>query len=56
MSAASTGQVDLPSLGGRQVGRPVSPRWIYLHLVEEYARHNGHADLARERLDGVTGI
>jgi hypothetical protein len=30
-------------------------RWIYLHLIEEYARHNGHADLLRERIDGVTG-
>jgi Protein of unknown function (DUF664) len=36
-------------------GRPVSLRWIYLHMIEEYARHNGHADLLRERLDGVTG-
>ena len=30
-------------------------RWIYLHMIEEYARHNGHADLIRERIDGVTG-
>jgi uncharacterized damage-inducible protein DinB len=30
-------------------------RWIYLHMIEEYARHNGHADLLRERIDGVTG-
>ncbi|MGH3319365.1 MAG: DinB family protein [Streptosporangiaceae bacterium] len=30
-------------------------RWIYLHMIEEYARHNGHADLIRERVDGVTG-
>jgi uncharacterized damage-inducible protein DinB len=30
-------------------------RWVYLHLIEEYARHNGHADLLRERIDGVTG-
>ncbi len=30
-------------------------RWIYLHMIEEYARHNGHADILRERLDGVTG-
>ncbi len=32
-----------------------SLRWILLHLVEEYARHNGHADLIREAIDGVTG-
>jgi hypothetical protein len=31
-------------------------RWIYMHMVEEYARHNGHADLLRERIDGATGV
>lgn len=30
-------------------------RWVYTHMVEEYARHNGHADLLRERIDGATG-
>lgn len=30
-------------------------RWVYVHLIEEYARHNGHADLLRERIDGATG-
>jgi len=30
-------------------------RWIYVHMIEEYARHNGHADLLRELLDGATG-
>jgi len=30
-------------------------RWVYLHMIEEYARHNGHADLLRERIDGETG-
>jgi Protein of unknown function (DUF664) len=33
----------------------VSLRWIYVHMIEEYARHNGHADLLRERIDGATG-
>jgi Protein of unknown function (DUF664) len=33
----------------------VSLRWVMTHLIEEYARHNGHADLIRERLDGSTG-
>ncbi|MGI8434623.1 MAG: DinB family protein [Nocardioidaceae bacterium] len=28
-------------------------RWVFVHLIAEYARHNGHADLLRERLDGV---
>jgi hypothetical protein len=36
-------------------GEPVSLRWIFQHMVEEYARHNGHADLLRERIDGATG-
>jgi adenylylsulfate kinase-like enzyme len=30
-------------------------RWVLVHMIEEYARHNGHADLLRERLDGSTG-
>jgi hypothetical protein len=29
---------------------------VYLHMIEEYARHNGHADLLRERIDVVTGV
>ena len=33
----------------------VSLRCIYLHLIEEYARHNGHADMLREQIDGATG-
>lgn len=36
-------------------GRTLNLRWIYVHMIEEYARHNGHADLLRERIDGVTG-
>jgi Protein of unknown function (DUF664) len=36
-------------------GRTFSLRWVYLHMIEEYARHNGHADLLREAVDGVTG-
>ncbi|RWA15512.1 hypothetical protein MBRU_10705 [Mycolicibacterium brumae DSM 44177] len=34
----------------------VSLRWIYLHMIAEYARHCGHADLIRERIDGATGV
>jgi hypothetical protein len=30
-------------------------RWILVHMIEEYARHAGHADLLRQRLDGTTG-
>ena len=36
-------------------GRQRNLRWIVTHLIEEYARHNGHADLIREALDGATG-
>jgi uncharacterized damage-inducible protein DinB len=36
-------------------GEPVTLRWILVHLIEETARHNGHIDILREMLDGVTG-
>jgi uncharacterized damage-inducible protein DinB len=36
-------------------GRAPSLRWILVHMIEEYARHNGHADLLRESVDGSTG-
>ncbi|MCM0638776.1 DinB family protein [Cellulomonas wangsupingiae] len=39
----------------RLTGEPVSLRWILVHMIEEYARHNGHADLLREAVDGTTG-
>ena len=34
---------------------PVTLRWILTHMIEEYARHNGHADLLREAIDGSIG-
>ncbi len=40
---------------GLREGQPCSLRWIYVHMIEEYARHNGHADLIREMLDGAVG-
>ncbi|MBH1936019.1 DinB family protein [Streptomyces sp. AV19] len=41
---------------GKALGsEEVSLRWILIHLIEEYARHNGHADLIRECVDGTTG-
>ncbi|MFD9396659.1 DinB family protein [Streptomyces sp. NPDC060000] len=39
----------------RFTDEPFSLRWIYTHMIEEYARHNGHADLIRERIDGSAG-
>ncbi|MFF1275822.1 DinB family protein [Streptomyces marokkonensis] len=50
---------DSGRLSEREAGhvgdRSVSLRWIMVHMIEEYARHNGHADLIREQIDGVTG-
>jgi len=51
--AAAAGR-DLDSEGLRR-GEPCSLRWIYVHMIEEYARHNGHADLIRELVDGAVG-
>ena len=36
-------------------GTSITFRWVLVHLIEEYARHNGHADLLREAIDGSTG-
>jgi hypothetical protein len=43
------------TFAGPRTGAAMDLRWIYLHMIEEYARHNGHADLLRELTDGVTG-
>ncbi len=40
---------------GVKIGTQYSLRWIYVHMIEEYARHNGHADLIREMVDGAVG-
>ncbi|MDF6022410.1 DinB family protein [Streptomyces sp. JH34] len=53
-NAAKLGLDDL-SAGVGRAGKPFTLRWIYTHMIEEYARHNGHADLVRERIDGATG-
>ena len=57
-SRASVASKDLdlvvPSRGDHPE-RTRDIRWIYLHMIEEYARHNGHADLLREAIDGATG-
>ncbi|HZE39095.1 MAG TPA: DinB family protein [Stackebrandtia sp.] len=48
---------DLPLTTTFQESRwgEMSLRWVYVHMIEEYARHNGHADLLRERIDGTVG-
>lgn len=47
--------LDDLSVGKSRKGSHFSLRWILTHMIEEYARHNGHADLLRERIDGATG-
>lgn len=45
----------LSARAGKRQGKPFRLRWILLHMVEETARHAGHADLLREAVDGRTG-
>ncbi|HJE60452.1 MAG TPA: DinB family protein [Nocardiopsis listeri] len=48
--------LSLEAIGTRKRhGEDCSHRWVLVHMIEEYARHNGHADLLRERIDGATG-
>jgi uncharacterized damage-inducible protein DinB len=44
----------LDATGHQRTGTEVSMRWVLNHMIEEYSRHNGHADLLRERIDGAT--
>jgi uncharacterized damage-inducible protein DinB len=46
---------DLGFVGRDWGGNPISLRELLVHMIEEYARHNGHADLLRERIDGRLG-
>ena len=43
------------ALPGKRNGEDINLRWILVHMIEEYARHLGHADLLRECIDGRTG-
>ena len=49
------GDLEQPARRKWPDGRAPSLRWILCHMIEEYARHNGHADLLRESIDGQTG-
>jgi uncharacterized damage-inducible protein DinB len=51
---AAVGDLALEHTGVRR-GEAVSLRWAYNHMIEEYARHNGHADLIRELVEGAVG-
>ncbi|WWQ68974.1 DinB family protein [Streptomyces sp. Q6] len=50
------GAADLDVTGRDAWRGTVSLRWVVIHMIEEYARHNGHADLLRERIDGTVGV
>jgi len=48
-------QLDDVAEFGEPYRKPFSLRWIVVHMIEEYARHCGHADFLRERIDGAIG-
>ncbi|WP_030156465.1 DinB family protein [Glycomyces sp. NRRL B-16210] len=53
--ALEDGDLGRPAARAWADGRRPTLRWILVHMIEEYARHNGHADLIRESIDGATG-
>jgi len=48
-------ELDLDATGMSWAGDAVSLRWVLLHMIEETARHAGHADIVRELIDATTG-
>jgi uncharacterized damage-inducible protein DinB len=48
-------ELDIEQTGTAWFGDAVSMRWVLIHMVEETARHAGHADILRELIDGLTG-
>ncbi|MFF8954198.1 DinB family protein [Streptomyces sp. NPDC014894] len=60
LSAAAASLDETGAIDGKSAAyvgdSTVSLRWILVHVIGEYARHNGHADLLRERIDGATGF
>jgi uncharacterized damage-inducible protein DinB len=55
-AALAEGGLDQPTVrADRQTGERWNLRWVLVHMIEEYARHNGHADLLREAIDGSVG-
>ena len=55
-AVAAVSSLDDLSVGtSKRTGERFSARWIMLHMIRETARHNGHADLLREAIDGMTG-
>ncbi|WP_435738170.1 DinB family protein [Cellulosimicrobium sp. PMB13] len=55
-AAMADGGLDrVSAVVSKRTGEPWNLRWIVVHMIEEYARHNGHADLVRESIDGAVG-
>ena len=52
---AIVAELDLDETRTQSARGVISVRWVLTHMIEEYARHNGHADLLRECIDGETG-
>lgn len=48
-------ELDVEATGTAWFGKPVSMRWVLIHMVEETCRHVGHLDILREVIDGTTG-
>jgi hypothetical protein len=55
VEAARAHVAAAPDLDARGARSPETLRWVLTKVIQEYARHNGHADLIREALDGATG-
>ena len=55
-AALANGGLDLLAQQPRRNGEHASLRWILVHMIEEYARHAGHADLLRESIDGAVDL
>ncbi len=53
--AVASLSLDHEFIGPGEAKVAMNLRFVYLHMIEEYARHNGHADLLREAIDGSTG-
>jgi hypothetical protein len=50
-----TNELDLDTVGDKWGRKPSSLRWVLLHMIEETARHCGHADIVRELIDSTVG-
>lgn len=55
VSRRITEALDLDAVGSLPSGQQLTLRWVLTHMIDEYARHLGHADIVREAIDGATG-